>query len=515
MLSELVNMIKQKQIVIWGVGAIQTDVEALFDLKVACYIDEALDQKRERIAPLQHPLKKPDEVKMEDKDLLFFIICEQEYGEIQQKLNDMGFAEHRHYVSYERLLYEYDFQELLDRIENQTQALWGLGKTFKDYNRYINENFRRISFYIDEQMASGLKSLDGKDVLAFEAARDRLQDVFLIITSAYYPQIDIKLRSLGKKPGVDYISIYTLQILIDHQTRLTKKYSFIDRRKNSDNLLLVLAGYKERLWEDIFRRIKAYTPSHYDVCIMSSGLYDIRLSEICQQNGWSYLSTGSNKISVIINTAIHIHAAAKFIFKMDEDIFITRGIFEKLLNTYKVFEKKERYQIGFVSPLIPVNTYGYVRVLEKLHLEAEWEARFGKLKYTDGLTHHYEIAQNYHAAMFMWGDGNRILKDIDSLSHELGGQPLQYSICPNRYSIGMILFTRETWIDMGLFPVTAGSNLGADEEHICCYCMMNGKAMVVAENAVAGHLGYGAQTEKMMDYFENNIEGAHINVGTT
>ena len=34
MLSELVNMIKQKQIVIWGVGAIQTDVEALFDLKV-------------------------------------------------------------------------------------------------------------------------------------------------------------------------------------------------------------------------------------------------------------------------------------------------------------------------------------------------------------------------------------------------------------------------------------------------------------------------------------------------
>ena len=155
MLSELVNMIKQKQIVIWGVGAIQTDVEALFDLKVACYIDEALDQKRERIAPLQHPLKKPDEVKMEDKDLLFFIICEQEYGEIQQKLNDMGFAEHRHYVSYERLLYEYDFQELLDRIENQTQALWGLGKTFKDYNRYIAENFRRISFILTNKWHQG------------------------------------------------------------------------------------------------------------------------------------------------------------------------------------------------------------------------------------------------------------------------------------------------------------------------------------------------------------------------
>ena len=160
-------------------------------------------------------------------------------------MNNMGFAEHRHYVSYERLLYEYDFQELLDRIENQSQALWGLGKTFKDYNRYIAENFRRISFYIDEQMAPGMKSLDGKDVLTFEAARDRLRDVFLIVTSAYYPQIDIKLRSLGKKPGVDYISIYTLHVLTDHQTRLSKKFSFIDRRKNSDHLLLVLADIKK------------------------------------------------------------------------------------------------------------------------------------------------------------------------------------------------------------------------------------------------------------------------------
>ena len=60
----------------------------------------------------------------------------------------------------------------------------------------------------------------------------------------------------------------------------------------------------------------------------------------------------------------------------------------------------------------------------------------------------------------------------------------------------MILFTRETWMDMGLFPITAGNNLGADEVHICFYCMMSGKAMVVAENAVAGHLGYGTQTEK-------------------
>ena len=88
-------MIKQKQIVI-GAWVLFKQTSALFDLKVACYIDEALDQK-ESVSHLWHPLKKPDEVKMEDKDLLFHYLPQNMVN--PAKLNDMGFAEHRHYVS--------------------------------------------------------------------------------------------------------------------------------------------------------------------------------------------------------------------------------------------------------------------------------------------------------------------------------------------------------------------------------------------------------------------------------
>ena len=35
---------------------------------------------------------------------------------------------------------------------------------------------------------------------------------------------------------------------------------------------------------------------------------------------------------------------------------------------------------------------------------------------------------------------------------------------------------------MGMFPVKQHMNLGADEEHICKFCMMHARVMAVAEN---------------------------------
>ncbi|MBQ3451999.1 MAG: hypothetical protein IJG32_07020, partial [Selenomonadaceae bacterium] len=111
------------------------------------------------------------------------------------------------------------------------------------------------------------------------------------------------------------------------------KNIFIDRRKNSNYLLMILAGYKSFLYEDVFARVKAFTPKHFDVCVISSGLFDETLNKIAAENDWSYLSTIENNMPLIQNLTIMLHPQAKFIYKMDEDIFITEGVFDTLMKT--------------------------------------------------------------------------------------------------------------------------------------------------------------------------------------
>ena len=185
---------------------------------------------------------------------------------------------------------------------------------------------------------------------------------------------------------------------------------------------------------------------------------------------------------------------------MDEDIFLTENTVSVLENTYQRVSARGRYEVGFASPLIPVNGYGYSRILDLLNLTEEWEEAFGPIKITDGIHHHKKILENANTAKFLW---KKIM--IDDVSRKLGEKKFSYSLCPSRYSIGMILFSRELWIDMGMFPDIGDNNLGMDEKHITEYCMMSGKAMVIAENTVAGHLGYKEQTQKMMEYYKNSM----------
>ena len=148
--------------------------------------------------------------------------------------------------------------------------------------------------------------------------------------------------------------------------RLPDENILIDRRKNSNILLIILAGYKSFCYEDVFARVKAFTPKKFDICITSSGLFDETLNKIAAENGWSYLSTAQNNIPLAQNLAIKIHDKAEFIYKMDEDIFVTDGCFETLMKTYRHVLRHGHYNVGFVAPLIPINGYGHIRVLEKL-----------------------------------------------------------------------------------------------------------------------------------------------------
>lgn len=286
---------------------------------------------------------------------------------------------------------------------------------------------------------------------------------------------------------------------------LSTEHEFIDRSSGSENLCIILAGYKEDLWDDVFGRIAAYAPADLDICIMTSGLKNRKLQNLAEKYGWSYLSTTVNHLSLIQNITIEEHPHAKWIYKLDEDMFISKNFFTALKDTYRLVVDDSFYLPAFVSPLINVSCYGHLRLLEKCGLIEDFRATgLTDMKITDGLHHNKAIIEDARVARYMWGDTQPMLRDVDALTERFSRDKLSFTVCPTRYSIGAILFTREAWEDFGRFPLTfVGSEygLGDDEEHICHYACFTGRAMIVSENSVAGHLGYGPQTKEMVKYY--------------
>lgn len=281
------------------------------------------------------------------------------------------------------------------------------------------------------------------------------------------------------------------------------KYQFEDRRKNKEKLCIVLAGYKDYLWDTVFDRLFAYIPDDIEVCIMSSGKYSKELSQLCEAHNCSYLSTKENKLTLIQNIAIHLHPNAKFIHKLDEDIFITKDYFEMMEKTYwKATEDK--YDVGFVGALLPLNGYGFKRVLEKLNLLEEVEEKFNVVQY--GEMKENPAYLDVEFAKYMWGEGGTPFSNIDLLAEQFAREEIAYGLAPFRFAIGAIMFPRSTWKDMGMFPVEKGWNMGIDEQAINSFCFRNSRVIAVSENAFAGHFGYYYQSEGMKQYYKDHKE---------
>lgn len=281
------------------------------------------------------------------------------------------------------------------------------------------------------------------------------------------------------------------------------KYVFINRQKEHKKMCMILAGYKDLIWNDVEERLKKYLPEDIDVCLLSSGKYCENLEKTAKKNNWSYLSTSENKVTLIQNIAIDLFPKAELIYKLDEDIFITEKFFSNLEKTYYEIEKNSNYDVGFVSCLLNVNGFTYIPILDELKLLKEYENRFGHARYICG-SYEDAILKNSEAAKFMWGSSDERLKNIDELSKVFEIKKFSYLICPVRFSIGAILFSREVWEEMGRFKVGIGSGMGADEVQICNFCMSNCKLIAISENSVVGHFGYGPHSKEMNKYYADN-----------
>lgn len=271
-------------------------------------------------------------------------------------------------------------------------------------------------------------------------------------------------------------------------------YTFNDRSKGSDRLLIVLAGYKSFLWPLTLTRISKFVPSDIDVCIVSSGLYSASLAELAADYGWSYLYTKANKVALGQNLAIYRHTKARWIYKLDEDMFISEKFFDLLLEGYLRIKEDGLYEPGFCAPLINVNGYSYINFLKILNADDEYRAKFSELKhgvrgikaYSDG-----------EAAKWLWEKS----LPFDEICRYIQSQPFKYSAVPHRFSIGAILFERELWEAIGGLrtPLTEGW-LGMDEEYLCKECIEISRAMLVIHNVFAGHFSYGDQEAAMKEH---------------
>lgn len=300
-----------------------------------------------------------------------------------------------------------------------------------------------------------------------------------------------------------YLKMKKLKEAYEKKERTSFHGKFIDRKKNREKMCMVLAGYKEFSYPAVLGRLKKFLDEDIDVCIITSGKWSDVINEICEINGWSYLSTKENDVSLVQNVAIIKHPQAKYIFKLDEDIFLTENYFKKMFNAY---EKacSENYNPGVIAPLIPINGFGYLRILDKLGIVNEYEKRFGKPKYST--TPKDPIQSNPAVAKFMWGEGG-IVPTIDALNERFEKLGKDVIACPIRFSIGAIFFERTIWEDMNYFRVVKGTNsLGVDEADMCNFCCFNSRPLMVTENTVVGHLSFGPQNEEMKKYYEQHTD---------
>ena len=281
---------------------------------------------------------------------------------------------------------------------------------------------------------------------------------------------------------------------------------FDNRSKQKKTLLMVLAGYKHELYDNVFDRLKKFCPEWIDVCLLTSGKLDEQVRQIAKRYQWSYMSSDINNLCLIQNECIKQFKSASSIFKMDEDMFMTDRCFEKMILAYTKAENRLNIVPGFIVPIINVNCRTYLTLLKKdRQIYERFVAEFGKPVITNGLHHHQYILEDSDVAKFMWMNF-----DIDYENHKAASSNT-LTECGTRFSIGLVYFKRSTFEMMGGFEDTTSSKLdweqkglGVDERQICRFAMMKAMPIIIDESTVVGHLGYGPQTNDMLDIYKEH-----------
>lgn len=67
------------------------------------------------------------------------------------------------------------------------------------------------------------------------------------------------------------------------------------------------------------------------------------------------------------------------------------------------------------------------------------------------------------------------------------------------------MFTRDFWDEIGYFEVSEIGGMGAEEEQVNAYCINKMYSIVLAEDTLAGHLGFFHQKDVCKQFYKNNL----------
>ena len=291
---------------------------------------------------------------------------------------------------------------------------------------------------------------------------------------------------------------------LERFSRSHDRFRLDDRRQGRSVLVCLLAGYKPDLWPFVIPPLKASLPKA-DVCVLSPGLWSSELAGLCRDEGWSYLGTTTNDVSLAQNVCYRLHGDATMIVKLDEDMFLLPDTIETLLTEYRTIVKQGAVHPGFVAPMIPLNGFCYRHLLEMLGLLPEYKSRFGRARMaTSGIPLQTDAA----AATWIW----ERTTPLAALPARLSMSEVRRLLCPIQFSIGLIAFERAFWEEIDFLPVyrrrlLAGANtLGGDEEYLCAKAVEMSRPAVVTTATVAGHFSFGPQYAAMKSLLEERPE---------
>ena len=277
------------------------------------------------------------------------------------------------------------------------------------------------------------------------------------------------------------------------------KYHFTNRQKGARAVVVVLIGYKPKLWKPVVARLHraaTFDPGvsrGLDICLVTPGASKPEVAAIAAKHGWSYLHTEANRVALAQNLAVKLHPYAELIYKLDEDIFLPEFFFSEMQASYDRVKEEGQYRIGFCAPLLNVNGYSYVPFLERLGLAEEYKRRFGELtRAADGI----HIQHDPAACRWIWEH----TLPFDSTAQRILERGFRYTTIPHRFSIGAILVERPFWEKIGgMHNTVAGGPkaLGTDEDHLCRDCVGLSRVMICFEHILAGHFSFGPQDQGM------------------
>lgn len=97
------------------------------------------------------------------------------------------------------------------------------------------------------------------------------------------------------------------------------------------------------------------------------------------------------------------------------------------------------------------------------------------------------------------------------MNKDFKANEVAFKISPNLFSIGAILFRRDFWQKMNMFPVSlVGTDMGLDEYRMNAQAFCDFNSVVIAMRSVVGHFSYGPQTQVMKKYYTDNLEKFNI-----